>query len=68
MGRDRSKPEDGDLNDAPSPERADSVPAQVVDWFGLSESNLPADAGTPSAPEAATPQDPGLGSVGGLRP
>jgi hypothetical protein len=52
---------------------ADSgVPGQhaveAVDWFGLTESNLPSPPDSSPEPAAPVLQDPGFASVGGLRP
>ena len=68
-----------DRPDAPAPPAATGAAGQravdAVDWFGLTESNMPpAPSRSPlppeSVPEASSPalQDPGFASVGGLRP
>ena len=41
---------------------------QVVDWFGLTESNLPVKPDLPPSPENVELQVPTLCSIGGLRP
>lgn len=41
---------------------------QVVDWFGLTESNLPLLTAVPAAPEREELPTPTLSSLGGLRP
>jgi hypothetical protein len=50
--------------DRPGP--ADGDP--VVDWFGLTESNLPSLTAVPAAPEREELPMPTLSSLGGLRP
>jgi hypothetical protein len=69
---DRGRP---DATAAPAA-TADAVARAVdaVDWFGLTESNVPPAPDRPSPPErrpaapSPAPQDPGFASVGGLRP
>jgi hypothetical protein len=68
MNVDRPGPDSGSPSHSPLPENPGNAPAQVVDWFSLSESNVPTRSGGPPATDAATPQDPGLSSLGGLRP
>lgn len=41
---------------------------KVVDWFGLTESNLPSQAVVPAPPEREELPMPTLSSLGGLRP
>jgi len=41
---------------------------QAVDWFGLTESNLPSQTAVPAAPEREELPTPTLSSLGGFRP
>jgi len=68
MSADRPGPDSGSPSHSPLPKDPGNAPVQVVDWFSLSESNLPSKSGSPPTAETATPQDPSLSSVGGLRP
>jgi hypothetical protein len=57
---------------APARPADSGVPVQhavdSVDWFGLTESNLPSPPERSPDPAAPVLQDPGFASVGGLRP
>lgn len=53
---------------APPPEDSGKGDPKVVDWFGLTESNVPPTAETAPAPKKVELQGPSLCSIGGLRP
>ena len=78
MDLDRTSPEAGGPDRQP-PKPSNSAARQVVDWFALTEDNLPPQDGTPAASgpaptetakpvEAPTLEVPSACSIGGLRP
>ena len=71
MSADGSTPDSG-RPIAPDLPADSAVPGQhvveAVDWFGLTESNLPSPPDSSPEPAAPVLQDPGFASVGGLRP
>ena len=71
MSADGSTPDSGRAI-APVLPADSGVPGQhaveAVDWFGLTESNLPSPSDSSPEPAAPVLQDPGFASVGGLRP
>jgi hypothetical protein len=68
MDVDRSSPVTGGAEPLPRAKDSDVGDPQVVDWFGLTESNLPVKPEATPAPENVELQVPTLGSIGGLRP
>lgn len=65
MQREPAVAEGGVEQDQRGPAKAGD---QVVDWFGLTESNLPAQAAQAEPAEPAELTMPTLSSLGGLRP
>jgi hypothetical protein len=68
MDVDRSSPVTGDAETLPKAKDSGAGDPQVVDWFGLTESNLPVKPDLPPSPENVELQVPTLCSIGGLRP
>ena len=67
MPENRPVPDNG--AEAPAaPECAGQTASRAVDWFGLTESNLPSGREEPPADETPEPEGPSLASIGGLRP
>lgn len=59
---------------ATAPDRSGGSDSRAIDWFGLTESNLPSNgvAKPPAQPPAPAPapelEGPGFASIGGLKP
>ena len=68
MDVDRSSPVPGSPESLPNGRDSGAGDPQVVDWFGLTESNLPAKPDPTPPSVEAEPQVPTLCSIGGLRP
>lgn len=68
MSAEGPSPDDIEPAPSPVPEDSRSGAPKTVDWFGLTESNLPRPSDSPA--EAAEPvlQVPTLAGAGGLRP
>jgi hypothetical protein len=68
MDVDRSSPATGGAEPLPPAKDSGEGGRQVVDWFGLTESNLPPKADEAPPADEAELQVPTLCSIGGLRP
>lgn len=69
MDADRSNMVTPDAEEPSSPpEDSGKRDPRIVDWFGLTESNVPPTSGTAPPPEKVELQGPSLCSIGGLRP
>jgi hypothetical protein len=68
MQVDRSSADGVSEGELQRPDGAGKSEPQVVDWFGLTESNLPPKPVAPAAPATVELQGPTLSSIGGLRP
>jgi len=55
MKVDSSSPDSGGVERSPLPERPGNAQLHVVDWFGLTESNVPSASKDVPAPDAPAP-------------
>lgn len=66
--RSSSTPATGGAESSPPPEASGKGDPKIVDWFGLTESNVPPKTDEAMPPAKVELQGPSLCSIGGLRP